>query len=257
MAGTETVPLAELAVNDLVLVRPGGRVPADGEIAEGEVEVDESMVTGESKPVAKASRRRVVAGTVVTDSSIRVRIDAPWATTPRWPGSSGWLPRPRSRGPAAQVLADRAAALLFYVAVAAAVVTVVAWLVADQPDEAVVRARVAVLVIACPHALGLAIPLVIAISTVDGRRNGILVKDRLALERMRTVDVVLFDKTGTLTKGSHRLTGIVAAVDCRRGSAVGIGRRGRSRLGASPGPGHRHRCQGAGPGSVRRPGSGR
>jgi P-type Cu2+ transporter len=109
------------------------------------------------------------------------------------------------------VLADRAAAMLFYVAVAAAVITVVAWMVAARPDQAVVRA-VAVLVIACPHALGLAIPLVIAISTSKAARNGILVKDRLALERMRTVDVVLFDKTGTLTKGSHRVSA-VASVD--------------------------------------------
>ena len=109
------------------------------------------------------------------------------------------------------MLADRAAALLFYVAVASAVVTVVAWLLVGRVDEAVVR-TVAVLVIACPHALGLAIPLVISISTSMAARNGILVKDRLALERMRTVDVVLFDKTGTLTKGQHTVTG-VSAID--------------------------------------------
>jgi P-type Cu2+ transporter len=203
---TETVSISELAVDDVVLVRPGARVPADGSIISGEVEMDESMVTGESKPVAKGEGDHVVAGTVATDSSVRVRVTAVGEDT-ALAGIQRLVAQAQESRSRAQVLADRAAAWLFYVAVAAAVVTVVAWLIVGQPDQAVVR-TVAVLVIACPHALGLAIPLVIAISTSMAARNGILVKDRLALERMRTVDVVLFDKTGTLTKGSHRLTAL-------------------------------------------------
>ena len=205
---TETVTVAELKVGDLVLVRPGGRVPADGVIAEGEVEVDESMVTGESKPVAKAPGDRVVAGTVATDSAVRVEVEAVGDDT-ALAGIQRLVALAQDSKSRAQVLADRAAAILFYVAVAAAAVTVTAWMIADQPDQAVVR-MVAVLVIACPHALGLAIPLVIAISTSMAARNGILVKDRLALERMRSVDIVLFDKTGTLTKGSHRVSAVTA-----------------------------------------------
>jgi P-type Cu2+ transporter len=208
--GTETVSTAELSVDDVVLVRPGGRIPADGEIISGEVEVDESMVTGESQPVAKEVGEEVVAGTVATDNSIRVRITAVGDDT-ALAGIQRLVADAQQSKSRAQVLADRAAALLFYVAVGAAVVTVISWLVADQPDQAVVR-TVAVLVIACPHALGLAIPLVIAISTGMAARNGILVKDRLALERMRSIDTVLFDKTGTLTKGSHRVSA-VSAVD--------------------------------------------
>jgi Cu2+-exporting ATPase len=195
-------------VGDLVLVRPGGRVPADGAIFEGEVEVDESMVTGESKPVAKRPGDRVIAGTVATDTSMRVKVEAVGDDT-ALAGIQRLVAQAQQSRSRAQVLADRAAALLFYIAIAAAATTAVAWLVAGMPDQAVVR-TVAVLVIACPHALGLAIPLVIAISTGLAARNGILVKDRLALERMRSVDVVLFDKTGTLTKGRHRVTAVTA-----------------------------------------------
>ena len=166
------------------------------------------MVTGESKPVSKSPGDKVVAGTVVTDNSIRVRIDAVGDDT-ALAGIQRLVAQAQESRSRAQVLADRAAAWLFYVAVAAALITVVAWLAVDQPDEAVVR-TVSVLVIACPHALGLAIPLVIAISTSMAARNGILVKDRLALERMRNVDMVLFDKTGTLTKGAHRVTALTA-----------------------------------------------
>jgi P-type Cu2+ transporter len=207
---TETIPASELRVDDVVLVRPGARVPADGSIVSGQVEMDESMVTGESKPVPKGEGDGVVAGTVATDSSIRVRVTAVGDDT-ALAGIQRLVAQAQESRSRAQVLADRAAALLFYVAIAAAVVTAVAWMVLGQPEQAVVR-TVAVLVIACPHALGLAIPLVIAISTSMAARNGILVKDRLALERMRTVDVVLFDKTGTLTKGSHRLTAL-ATID--------------------------------------------
>ncbi len=207
---TETVPLSELAVGDLVLVRPGARVPADGAITEGTAEMDESMVTGESRPVAKGAGDEVVAGTVATDSAIRVEVKAVGEDT-ALAGIQRLVAQAQQSQSRAQVLADRAAAILFYVAVAAALITVIVWLALGQPDSAVSRS-VSVLVIACPHALGLAIPLVISISTGLAARNGILVKDRLALERMRTVDIVLFDKTGTLTKGSHVVRDI-AAID--------------------------------------------
>jgi P-type Cu2+ transporter len=206
--GTETVSISELRVGDIVLVRPGGRIPADGEIAGGSAEVDEAMVTGESKPVSKQEGSRVVAGTVATDNSIRIRVQAVGDDT-ALAGIQRLVAQAQESRSRAQVLADRAAAWLFYVAVGSAVVTVIAWLIVAKPDQAVVR-TVAVLVIACPHALGLAIPLVISISTGMAASNGILVKDRLALEQMRNIDVVLFDKTGTLTRGRHRVSGVIS-----------------------------------------------
>jgi Cu2+-exporting ATPase len=206
----ETVALADLQTGDVVLVRSGARVPADGEIVEGEAELDESMITGESRPVAKAAGAKVVAGTVSTDSAIRVRVDAVGDDT-ALAGIQRLVAEAQASGSRAQALADRFAALLFYIATAAGVLTFLAWwLLDDNLDRAVVR-TVTVLVIACPHALGLAIPLVIALSTAVSARAGILVKDRLALERMRTIDAVLFDKTGTLTKGAHVVTGVAAA----------------------------------------------
>jgi P-type Cu2+ transporter len=207
--GVETVPVAELAVGDLVLVRPGGRVPADGLVAEGSAELDESMITGESRPVARGPGSRVVAGTVVTDTAVRVRVAAVGEQT-ALAGIRRLVEQAQASGSRAQALADRAAGLLFWFAAGAGLVTMAVWLALGQPDQAVER-TVTVLVIACPHALGLAIPLVIAISTGLAARNGILVKDRLALERMRTVDAVLFDKTGTLTRGRPQVTGVAAA----------------------------------------------
>jgi Cu2+-exporting ATPase len=207
---TERVSLEDLREGDVVLVRSGGRVPADGEIVEGEAELDESMITGESKPVPKGAGEKVVAGTVATDSSIRVRITAVGEET-TLAGIQRLVQEAQGSRSRAQGLANRAAALLFYVATAAGVVTFVVWAVLGQPGRAIEN-TVTVLVISCPHALGLAIPLVIAISTALSARNGILVKDRLALERMRTVDTVLFDKTGTLTKGTPTVAG-VAPVD--------------------------------------------
>ena len=206
----ETVKPAELRPGDLVLVRPGGRVPADGVIEHGEAALDESMVTGESRPVAKGPGDRVVAGTVATDTAVRVRVDAVGDET-TLAGIHRLVADAQSSRSRAQALADRFAGLLFYAAAGAAVATFAAWSLLGDPDQAVVR-TVTVLVIACPHALGLAIPLVVSLSSALAARSGILVKDRLALERMRTVDVVLFDKTGTLTKGEHAVTG-VAGVD--------------------------------------------
>jgi Cu2+-exporting ATPase len=205
----ETVPLSALATGDLVLVRPGARVPADGTITEGAAELDESMITGESRPVDKTAGDRVVAGTVVSGSSIRVRVDAIGEDT-ALAGIQRLVEEAQTSKSRAQALADRAAAALFYVAVITGIITFIVWSVIGDVSDAVER-TVTVLVISCPHALGLAIPLVIAISTSVAARNGMLIKDRLSLERMRLVDTVLFDKTGTLTKGEHVVTDIATA----------------------------------------------
>ncbi|HVF14832.1 MAG TPA: copper-translocating P-type ATPase [Acidimicrobiales bacterium] len=205
----ETVAIAELQPGDVVLVRAGGRVPADGVIVEGDAELDESMVTGESRPVAKGPGADVVAGTVATDSAVRLQVEAVGDDT-ALAGIQRLVAEAQASQSRAQALADRFAALLFYVAAGSALLTFAAWWLAGSPDDAVVR-TVTVLVIACPHALGLAIPLVVSLSTAIAARAGILIKDRLALERMRTVDAVLFDKTGTLTKGEHAVTGVAGA----------------------------------------------
>lgn len=199
--GIDLVTVTDLHVGDVVLVRPGGRVPADGTIVDGAATIDESMITGESRAVHRGSGDRVVAGTVSTDSAIRVRVDAVGDAT-ALAGIRRLVADAQASRSRAQALADRAAAFLFYVATVSAVAAVVVWSLLGDAAGGVVAA-VTVLVIACPHALGLAIPLVVAISTSLSARAGILVKDRLALERMRTVDAVLFDKTGTLTRGAH------------------------------------------------------
>ncbi|HEX5367949.1 MAG TPA: copper-translocating P-type ATPase [Dehalococcoidia bacterium] len=203
---TEHVAVSSLSLGDVVLVRPGSRTPADGEIIDGQAEFDESMITGESRPVARAEGERVAAGTVALGSSVRVRVDATGDQTAR-AGIQRMVEEAQASGSRAQALADRAAAALFYVALVAGIATFSAWALSGDLDAAITR-TVTVLVIACPHALGLAIPLVIAISTEISARSGILVKDRLALERMRNIDVVLFDKTGTLTEGRHVVTGV-------------------------------------------------
>jgi P-type Cu2+ transporter len=202
-----TVAVNELGVGDLVLVRSGGRVPADGTVAQGSAEVDESMITGESRPVTKHPGDKVVAGTVATDNSIRVSITAVGEGT-ALAGIQRLVADAQASRSRAQALADRAAAALFYVAVVAGILTFIVWASLGDMNAAVERS-VTVLVISCPHALGLAIPLVIAISTSIAARSGILVKDRLALERMRTVDTVLFDKTGTLTLGEPAVSDVV------------------------------------------------
>jgi Cu2+-exporting ATPase len=207
---TETVAIANLGLGDVVLVRPGSRIPADGEIVAGQAAIDESMLTGESRPVDKGIGARVVAGSVVAGSALRVRVGAVGADT-ALAGIQRLVAEAQSSRSRAQVLADRFAAALFYVALGAGVVTFSIWAALGDIENAVTR-TVTVLVISCPHALGLAIPLVIALSTSLSARQGILIKDRLALERMRTVGTVLFDKTGTLTLGQFAVTGI-ASVD--------------------------------------------
>jgi Cu2+-exporting ATPase len=204
----EVVPVTEVRERDVLLVRPGGRIPADGEVIEGRPEIDESMLTGESRPVPKDVGDRVVAGSVVADSSLRIRVVAVGENT-ALAGIQRLVEQAQQSRSRAQALADRAAAFLFYVAAAAGVVTYLAWTLVGQTGAAIER-TVTVLVIACPHALGLAIPLVISISTALSARNGILVKDRMALERMRQVNAVLFDKTGTLTAARHVVTDVAA-----------------------------------------------
>lgn len=209
--GTETVAPADLRVGDVVLVRPGGNIPADGQIVDGAADVDESMVTGESHPVRREVGDHVVAGTVATDSALRVEVTAVGDDT-TLAGIQRLVSEAQNSSSRAQRLADKAAGWLFWFALSAAIVTAVVWSFAGLPAEAVVR-TITVLVIACPHALGLAIPLVVSIATERAARGGVLVKDRLALESMRTVDAVLFDKTGTLTKGEPTVTAVATAGD--------------------------------------------
>ncbi|WP_420096213.1 heavy metal translocating P-type ATPase, partial [Brevibacterium sediminis] len=206
----ETVSVApgELVVGDIVLVRPGSSVPADGRIIDGSAHMDESIVTGESATVRRGEGAAVVAGTVATDSGLRVEITAIGDDT-TLAGIQKLVSDAQNSSSRAQRIADKASAWLFWFALGAAVITAVVWSLIGIPDSAVVR-TITVLVIACPHALGLAIPLVVSIATERAARAGVLVKDRLALETMLTVDSVLFDKTGTLTKGEPTVTGIEA-----------------------------------------------
>lgn len=206
---TVSVPPAELQRGDLVVVRPGGRVPADGRIVSGTASMDESMITGESRTVRRDVGDPVVAGTVATDSGLRIEITAVGDDT-ALAGIQRLVSDAQNSSSRAQRIADTAAGWLFWFALGSAVITALVWTMIGQPDDAVVR-TITVLVIACPHALGLAIPLVVSIATERAARGGVLIKDRLALESMRTVDTVLFDKTGTLTKGEPTVTAIQTA----------------------------------------------
>lgn len=203
-----TVAPSDLRVGDVVVVRPGGSVPADGEIVDGAADINESMVTGESVPVRRGVGGHVVAGTVATDSGLRVRVTAVGDDT-ALAGIQRLVTEAQNSSSRAQRLADIAAGWLFWFALGAAVITAVVWGVLGRPEDAVIR-TITVLVIACPHALGLAIPLVVSIATERAARAGVLIKDRLALESMRTVGAVLFDKTGTLTKGEPTVTQVAA-----------------------------------------------
>lgn len=203
-----TVAPSDLRVGDLVIVRPGGSVPVDGRIVDGAADMDESMVTGESRTVRRGVGDDVVAGTVATDSGLRIRVTAVGDDT-ALAGIQRLVGEAMNSSSRAQRLADRAAGWLFWFALGSAVLTALAWTLFGEPDQAVVR-TITVLVIACPHALGLAIPLVVSIATERAARGGVLIKDRLALETMRTVGAVLFDKTGTLTKGEPTVTAMAA-----------------------------------------------
>jgi len=203
----EEIPLSSLRDGDLVLIRPGTRVPADGLVRAGESALDEAMITGESRPVKKREGDRVVAGTVNGAGSLRVEVTGTGERT-ALAGIMRLVEQAQTSRSRAQALADRAAFLLTVVAVGAAVATAVAWMALGAPGAFVVERVVTVLVIACPHALGLAIPLVIAISTTVGARAGLLVRDRRGLEEARRLELVVFDKTGTLTLGEHRVVGV-------------------------------------------------
>src|SRR5690625_4325685 len=205
------VPANELVVGDVVIVRPGGTVPADGEVVDGAAALDESMITGESRPVRREAGAKVVAGTIATDSGIRVEITALGEDT-TLAGIQKLVLEAQSSTSRAQRLADIAAAWLFWFALIAAAISATVWLLIAGPEDAVAR-TITVLIIACPHALGLAIPLVISIATERAARLGVLIKDRLALESMRTIDTVLFDKTGTLTKGEPAVEDVIAFGD--------------------------------------------
>jgi len=206
-----TVAPADLRVGDVVVVRPGGSVPADGRVVQGAADVDESTITGESMPVRRGVGDAVVAGTVATDSGLRIEVGAVGDDT-ALAGIRRLVADAQNSSSRAQRLADKAAGWLFWFALGSAAITAVLWSFAGQPEDAVIR-TITVLVIACPHALGLAIPLVVSIATERAARGGVLVKDRLALESMRTVGAVLFDKTGTLTKGEPTVTAVVAVGD--------------------------------------------
>jgi P-type Cu2+ transporter len=217
----EEVPVSELQEGDLLLIRPGARVPADGTVRDGKTSVNEAMITGESRPVPKSSGDRVIAGTVNGEGSLRVEVTGLGERT-ALAGIMRLVEQAQQSRSRAQALADRAAGWLTAVALGVGAITVTAWLLAGAEAAYAVERLVAVLVIACPHALGLAIPLVVAISTALGAQNGLLVRDRRGLEEARSLDVVVFDKTGTLTLGEHRVVGMRVVEGINEVEALGL-----------------------------------
>ncbi len=204
---TDEVPLTALTDGDLVLVRPGASVPADGEVREGQSNVNESMITGESRPVAKRVGDHVTAGTINAEGALRVAVTGTGERT-TLAGIMRLVEQAQTSRSRAQVIADRAAYWLTLVALGAGAITLIGWLAVGAEPAYAVERLVTVLVIACPHALGLAVPLVIAVSTTLGARNGLLVRDRKGLEDARLLNTVVFDKTGTLTLGEHRVVAV-------------------------------------------------
>ena len=201
---TEEVEIGVLGAGDLVLVRPGASVPADGEVVDGRSSVNEAMLTGESRPVEKTAGDKVIAGTTNGSGSLRVRVTGTGERT-ALAGIMRLVAQAQNSRSRAQALADRAAFALTLVAIGAGALTLVVWLLLRAEPAYAIERTVTVLVIACPHALGLAIPLVVAISTTLGARSGLLVRDRRGLEEARNLHAVVFDKTGTLTRGEHRV----------------------------------------------------
>lgn len=205
----QQVPVSELKIGDKVLIRPGANIPVDGEITDGTSSINEAAITGESKPVSKSVGDNVVAGTINQDGSLKVQVTKTGEDT-ALAGIMRLVAEASSSKSNVQILADKAAFVLTIVAVLTGIVTFIIWFLARDASFALERS-VTVLIIACPHALGLAIPLVVSISTALSAKNGLLVRKRLALESARRLDIVLFDKTGTLTKGEHGITDIWAA----------------------------------------------
>lgn len=205
----KTISLAELQVGDVLIVRPGGRIASDGIVLEGESEVDESLVTGESRPVRKSKNSEVIGGTINGDGSLKITVTKIGERT-FLSGVMRLVQEAQSSKSRIQLLADRAAFYLTLIAIAAGAITFGAWVWAAAGFAFAIERLVAVLVVACPHALGLAIPLVASISTTKAARSGFLVRSRLALESARNIQVVLFDKTGTLTEGSFGVDRVIA-----------------------------------------------
>ena len=201
----EDVPIADLKSNDIILVRPGEKVPADGIVVEGESHVNESMLTGESKPVAKKKDNQVIGGSVNDNGTLKIKV--------KHTGEDSYLSKvigmvkeAQETKSKTQNLADKAAAWLFYIALGAGVTTLVVWLSIGKDFEYALERMVTVMIISCPHALGLAVPLVVAISTAVSAKNGLLIRNRTAFENARNITAIIFDKTGTLTKGEFGVT---------------------------------------------------
>ncbi len=219
--GSEQVAVSALRTGDLILVRPGASIAADGEVVEGASSVNEALITGESRPVDKQPGDRVIAGATNGDGSLRVRVTATGEST-ALAGIMRLVDEAQNSKSRTQVLADRAAGWLFYIALAAAILTAIGWAAATGCNVGVVQRVATVLVIACPHALGLAVPLVVAISTSLAAGNGILVRNRVALEEARNLDTILFDKTGTLTRGSHGVVDLAVTDGIDDATAIGL-----------------------------------
>ena len=205
---TIIIPISELKINDIILVRPGAKIAADGIVIEGKSDVDESLVTGESKPVRKMQGDNAIAGTINGDGSLKIKITKIGEQT-FLAGIMRLVAEAQSSKSKIQLLADKVAGYLTFIAIGAGSLTFVLWLAAKATPVFALERLVSVLVIACPHALGLAVPLVAAISTALSARNGLLIKQRIALESARKIDIVMFDKTGTLTKGEYGITEII------------------------------------------------
>ncbi|HLH73006.1 MAG TPA: heavy metal translocating P-type ATPase [Chloroflexota bacterium] len=218
---TEEIPVGDLKVGDLILIRPGGRIPADGVVISGESWVNEAMVTGESRPVDKRPGDSVIGGTVNGDGALRVRVTRVGDQT-TLAGIMRLVEEAQQSRSRSEVLANRAAFWLTIIAIGAGTLTLLGWLAIGAPLSFAIERTVTVLVIACPHALGLAIPLVVAITTSLAARNGILVRDRLQLEEARSVDVIVFDKTGTLTKGEQGVVGLITTAGLNEQTALAL-----------------------------------
>ncbi|TSC65603.1 MAG: putative copper-exporting P-type ATPase B [Candidatus Doudnabacteria bacterium Gr01-1014_77] len=216
------VPISELRVGDVLLIRPGAKIPADGLVVEGESSINESMITGESNPVHKTNSSLVIAGTVNGSGSLKVQVSKIGEST-ALAGIMRLVAEAQNSRSKAQILADRAAFYLTIVAIASGLVTFTIWMFFGEDLSFALERTVTVLIIACPHALGLAIPLVTSISTSLAARNGLLVRQRIALESARKIDVVLFDKTGTLTKGEHGVVDVWAAPNYSEEDLLSLG----------------------------------
>lgn len=206
---TETITLLELRIGDVVLIKPGSKIPADGKVTEGRSDVNESILTGESKPVHKSMGSEVIAGSINGEGSLKVEISTIGEKT-FLAGVMRLVAEAQASKSRLQILSDRAAFFLTIIAIVGGGITFVAWLLADAGIVIAVERLVAVLVITCPHALGLAVPLVAAISTTMAAKNGLLIRERIALEGARKIDTVLFDKTGTLTKGEFGVVSVTS-----------------------------------------------